>query len=419
MTKFISALLVALVLASQGQAGVLQGSILSALSPSSVFATVSGDCSIDVSGVITCTQAGGGTGAFTAGRFIVAGSTIATNGIYLPTTNTVGISANSLDVMRLTAAASAVNYITAGARATGSGPTLYATGSDTNIHLVLASKGSNAVRFATASTSESSWVEQARVSHTASAVNYLNLTGAATTAAPAISAQGTDTNIGLTISGKGTGAVSINSVSVSSASAVSGISNLATSRTSGNSATFTTTNEGDNYIAFVTDDVQWNIGVGADETLQIYGNGGYRMILSSLGVLTLSNYGAGTLSTNASGVVSATSDARLKIDDGYFSNGLEKLMALKPRYFFWKDKDGMGSQRELGFYAQDVHKALGEEAAPTPKARDDGNGGYFTPPWAFYDRAVIAALVSAVQELKKDNDNLEVRVKNLEKNLLP
>lgn len=46
---------------------------------------------------------------------------------------------------------------------------------------------------------------QFRVSHTASAVNYVQVTGAATTVAPVVSAQGSDTNVGLTFNTKGTG----------------------------------------------------------------------------------------------------------------------------------------------------------------------------------------------------------------------
>jgi hypothetical protein len=47
--------------------------------------------------------------------------------------------------------------------------------------------------------------EQLRVSHTASAVNYVQVTGAATTVFPTISAQGSDTNLGLNIQSKGFG----------------------------------------------------------------------------------------------------------------------------------------------------------------------------------------------------------------------
>lgn len=50
---------------------------------------------------------------------------------------------------------------------------------------------------------------QVEVTDTASAVNYINLTGSATTANPALSMQGTDTNISLSILPKGTGGIAI------------------------------------------------------------------------------------------------------------------------------------------------------------------------------------------------------------------
>ena len=52
--------------------------------------------------------------------------------------------------------------------------------------------------------------EQARISHTASAVNYLNITGGATGSGPAISALGSDANINLSLSTKANGSIFLN-----------------------------------------------------------------------------------------------------------------------------------------------------------------------------------------------------------------
>ena len=46
--------------------------------------------------------------------------------------------------------------------------------------------------------------------------------------------------------------------------------------------------------------------------------------------------------------------------------------------------------RQLGFYAQEVNEALGEEAANTPANKDT--------PWGITDRSMIAMLTKAVQE---------------------
>jgi hypothetical protein len=81
--------------------------------------------------------------------------------------------------------------------------TYIASGSSTNTSFKFEAKGTGSIQLA------SGGGTQAVVSNTASAVNYLGLTGAATGAAPTISAQGSDANIGLVLSGKGTGVVAL------------------------------------------------------------------------------------------------------------------------------------------------------------------------------------------------------------------
>jgi hypothetical protein len=68
------------------------------------------------------------------------------------------------------------------------------------------SAGTGNVRFYTNNIGQ----EQARVSHTASAVNYHQLTGSATGSGPIHSVAGSDTNIDLNLTTKGTGAVKLN-----------------------------------------------------------------------------------------------------------------------------------------------------------------------------------------------------------------
>jgi hypothetical protein len=81
-----------------------------------------------------------------------------------------------------------------------------AAGTATNIGVFWLSKGTSGHSFGT---NNSTATEQLRVAHTASAVNYVQVTGAATTASPAISVQGSDTNINLRLQVKGTGGVSL------------------------------------------------------------------------------------------------------------------------------------------------------------------------------------------------------------------
>jgi len=74
-------------------------------------------------------------------------------------------------------------------------------GTDTNISYALNTKGTGAFYFVTGGG------QQADITNTAASVNYLGITGAATGAAPTISAQGSDANINLKLTPQGTGIV--------------------------------------------------------------------------------------------------------------------------------------------------------------------------------------------------------------------
>jgi hypothetical protein len=112
----------------------------------------------------------------------------------------------------------AIGYQAGLALATGSNNTLIgyqaaASTTTVNNEITLGNSSVTAFRIPglsiTAAPSALTIGSQFAVTNTESAVNYLNLTGAATTAAPTISAQGSDANIGLVLSGKGTGVVAL------------------------------------------------------------------------------------------------------------------------------------------------------------------------------------------------------------------
>lgn len=103
--------------------------------------------------------------------------------------------------LRVTPVASSVNYVNAFGGATGNAPVLFAQGSDTNISLTYATTGTGAHLFNTGGNAQN----QFRIVHTASAVNYLQVTGNATTGAPTLSAQGTDANVSVLLLSKGIG----------------------------------------------------------------------------------------------------------------------------------------------------------------------------------------------------------------------
>jgi hypothetical protein len=94
------------------------------------------------------------------------------------------------------------NYFSLFASATGN-PAIIEPRGDTNVDAVLSSRGTGAVRFYTNGVSGGSAQEQMRVSHTASAVNYVQVTGGITsTGIPRISAQGSDATASIALTAK-------------------------------------------------------------------------------------------------------------------------------------------------------------------------------------------------------------------------
>jgi hypothetical protein len=108
---------------------------------------------------------------------------------------------------RVVNTASAVNYFQANGSVTGVQPGFRAEGSDTNISTAFTTKGTGGHFFSTNSFAQTQLV----VTHTASAVNYVQVTGAATGARPVISAQGSDSNVSFDLNVKGVGAIRLQS----------------------------------------------------------------------------------------------------------------------------------------------------------------------------------------------------------------
>ena len=129
------------------------------------------------------------------------------------------------------------------------------------------------------------------------------------------------------------------------------------------------------------------------------------MSLNTSGTLQLNAYGAGTLVTNSSGVISASSDARLKNVKHPFTTGLKAITEIHPAVYSWKSEEKEGVHTEYaGFIAQDVQKAI-------PEAVGQGKDGYLT----LQDRAITAALVNAIKEQQKEIEDLQQQVKQLSK----
>lgn len=123
-------------------------------------------------------------------------------------TGSIGLFTNSLSNVQLNVShtASAVNYLNVTGSATGTRVGISSQGSDTNVGINYIAKGAEGHAFF----SNGGSAIQMFVSPTASAVNYAQVTGSATGAAPTFSAQGTDTNIGINLNPKGTGTIHAN-----------------------------------------------------------------------------------------------------------------------------------------------------------------------------------------------------------------
>lgn len=120
-----------------------------------------------------------------------------------PRVNTI-YDTNGNKSLQLNATASAVNYLYVVNGATGNSISFRANGTDTNISTGMFSKGSGQVQLR----SDTNGFILAGDS-VASGVNYVGLTNAATGTGPTITSTGSDTNVDLNITAKGTGNLNI------------------------------------------------------------------------------------------------------------------------------------------------------------------------------------------------------------------
>ncbi len=124
-------------------------------------------------------------------------------------------------------------------------------------------------------------------------------------------------------------------------------------------------------------------------TMLYDGAAGTAISFNNSRVVTFNAYGPGTLVTNASGVITASSDERLKAVKGGFTRGLEAVKSLHPITYRWTKQSGYDDGVAYsGFSAQDVQRAI-------PEAVGKGRDGYLT----VSDRPIIAASVNAIKQL--------------------
>ena len=148
-----------------------------------------------------------------------AGVTIWTVDNNEPGNTTDVVDSNGNEVISFVGVASAINEVTLTNAAIGNPPIISSTGDDTNIGINIVPKGTGAISLKadTINLTDSTGNEIVKLVDVASAVNELSFSNAATASNPIAEATGDATNIGIDIKPKGTGVVRILGTSTASA----------------------------------------------------------------------------------------------------------------------------------------------------------------------------------------------------------
>ena len=244
---------------------------------------------------------------------------------------------------------------------------------------------------------------------TASAVNEIKITNAATSNGPIIAVQGDDSNIDLNLSSKGTGGITMNTSSLTVSP--TGTKTMNQTETAGQEVTISsgTYNDAETASSGTNGNIISANFIGAP-TLTATNTA---VTTTSAATLYIDN--APTASTNqlitypyalyvASGVSRfaditsngslVTSDMRLKTNIITIDNPLEKVNKMRGVYFDWKDKEKYNDRKQIGFIAQEVEKVVPELVSEGDKDTKAVNYAQ-----------TVALLLEAVKEQNKMVEN--------------
>lgn len=200
--------------------------------------------SLEINNGTSWNGAGGATG-MAAGTVSAPGwafTANATTGIYQPATGVLSFAAGGGEQFRIIDTANAVNYLTVTGNTGTNGPILGASGTATNIDIYMQPKGAGAVYAMNPSGGLIYGVFNN--AGATSSTQYITFSNATTGNSPYIQANGTDSNVSITMIPKGTGGVIFNSgpIVVSGSAGTSG--QVLTSGGPGVSPTWTTVSGG-------------------------------------------------------------------------------------------------------------------------------------------------------------------------------
>ena len=119
--------------------------------------------------------------------------------------------------------------------------------------------------------------------------------------------------------------------------------------------------------------------------------------------------GAGGTVYATNTTISAISDQRLKENIRDLDDGLDAVMALKPRKFDWKEGKGKDIKGDRGWIAQEFEQVFPEMISAWKDEPPEGE-----EPYKSVAADLIPVLTKAIQELKAINDAQATRIETLE-----
>lgn len=203
---------------------------------------LSGNQSLQINNVASAVNYAQIVGAVTTGAPVLSVQGTDTNiGLVLQSKGTglvaLGGSTVANSAAQFVTTTSGVNFLQFTGGATGVSPSFVSSGTDASVGFNISTKGNANVAFFTNNFGNFSFV----VKNVASAVNYLISNGSATGNSPSFAVDGSDTNIGLALTPKGTGALQVTGTGFSPNVNLTDAATIAwdTTTAGGQTATFT------------------------------------------------------------------------------------------------------------------------------------------------------------------------------------
>jgi len=142
---------------------------------------------------------------------------------------------SAINMLTLTPIASGVNYFAMTAATTGNAPTFQSAGTDSNVGWTISSKGTGSFTFL--SNNAVTPLNAFTITPSSTPVNYITTGSSNTGVAIPFTATGTDSNITISLDSKGTGGVKVKGFSDASAAAAGYVGEVFTSSVAGASGT--------------------------------------------------------------------------------------------------------------------------------------------------------------------------------------